>query len=261
MLNIIIPAAGLGSRFKQCGYLNPKPIIDVVQKPMIEWVVSNIKPKNEPARFIFLFQKEHLNNFPIRQIILDICNKYDIKEHHIVEIDGLTEGAACTVLKAQEFFNNEDECIVVNSDQYVLNFDVDNFLQLARQYKNDGLVLTFKNTNKEDCKWSFVNIDRDTGLVIEVAEKEHISDFATIGLYWVAKGNELVKYINSMILKNRRVKNEFYFFMTYKEYIEDNKKIRIYNILDKEPFNEKMLPFGTPIDLENSIEILKTLKV
>ena len=40
MLNIVIPMAGAGSRFADAGYEEPKPLIPVHGRPMIEVVIS-----------------------------------------------------------------------------------------------------------------------------------------------------------------------------------------------------------------------------
>ena len=40
---VLIPLGGLGDRFKQCGYKNPKPLINVMGKPIIFWLIDNLK--------------------------------------------------------------------------------------------------------------------------------------------------------------------------------------------------------------------------
>ena len=49
-LNILVPMAGEGSRFKEAGYFFPKPIIEVLNKPMIQWVIESL---NIEANYIF----------------------------------------------------------------------------------------------------------------------------------------------------------------------------------------------------------------
>jgi NDP-sugar pyrophosphorylase family protein len=51
VINIVIPMAGEGSRFSQAGYDLPKPLIPVIGKPMIQWVIENIKPHREHRSF------------------------------------------------------------------------------------------------------------------------------------------------------------------------------------------------------------------
>jgi len=59
MINIVIPMAGLGSRFATAGYQKPKPFIDVLGRPMIERVMENINLTD--SRFILIGRKEHFN--------------------------------------------------------------------------------------------------------------------------------------------------------------------------------------------------------
>ena len=90
-------------------------------------------------------------------------------------------------------------------------------------------------------KWSFAKID-ENGYVTEVAEKNPISDIATVGVYFWKKGSDYVKYAEEMIKENIRVNNEFYVCPVFNEAIKDNKKIRTFDI-------EKMWGLGTPEDL------------
>jgi hypothetical protein len=102
----------------------------------------------------------------------------------------------------------------------------------------DGGIVTFTSTHP---KWSFAKID-DNGFVSEVAEKNPISDIATVGVYFWKHGSDYVKYAEQMISKNIRVNNEFYVCPVFNEAIVDNKKIRVFNI-------PKMWGIGTPEDL------------
>jgi len=110
-LNVLIPMAGAGSRFAQQGYSFPKPLIDVNGKPMIEIVVDNL---NIDAHFIFLVQKEHYEQFNLKYLLNLIAPDCDI-----VQIDGITEGAACSTLLAKDYINNNDPLIIANSDQFI----------------------------------------------------------------------------------------------------------------------------------------------
>jgi len=96
MLNIVVPMAGRGSRFANEGYVDPKPLIDVNGKRMIEVVINNLKPKCE-HRFIFVCQEEHLQKYNLREIFSNSCEDFKV-----VGISGVTEGAAITVLKARD---------------------------------------------------------------------------------------------------------------------------------------------------------------
>lgn len=236
-MNVLIPMAGAGSRFQQAGYTFPKPLIDVEGKPMIQVVVDNL---NIEATYIYVVQKEHrvkYNLDTLLNLITPNCK--------IVEVDGMTEGAACTTLLAKEFINNDEQLVMANSDQFV-EWDSNEFMYKMIEQKVDGGIVTFTATHP---KWSFAKVN-EYGYVSEVAEKNPISDIATVGIYYWSKGSDYVKYAEQMISKNIRTNNEFYTCPVFNEAINDDKKIKTFNI-------EKMWGLGTPEDLKYFLESYK----
>ena len=113
MLNIVVPMAGKGSRFVKAGYKMPKPLIDVYGRPMIEYVTKNITPITE-HRFIYICQQEHLEKYRLAEKLRQIAPR-----SIIIPIDYITEGAACTVVLAEKYIDNDDSLMIANSDQYV----------------------------------------------------------------------------------------------------------------------------------------------
>ena len=233
-LNVLIPMAGAGSRFQAAGYTFPKPLIDVENKPMIQVVVDNL---NIEATYIYVVQKEHREKYN-----LDTLLNLITPNCKIVEVDGITEGAACTTLLAKEYIDSDTPLVMANSDQFV-EWDSNEFMYKMIEQKVDGGILTFKATHP---KWSFAKVD-EYGYVTEVAEKNPISDIATVGVYYWAKGSDYVKYAEQMIGKNIRTNNEFYTCPTFNEAINDGKKIKTFNI-------DKMWGLGTPEDLKYYLE-------
>jgi dTDP-glucose pyrophosphorylase len=229
-LNVLIPMAGAGSRFAQAGYTFPKPLIDVNGKPMIQVVVENL---GLDANFIFVVQKEHREKFHLDNMLPLIAPNCKI-----VEVDGLTEGAACTALLAKEYIDNDAPLFFANSDQFV-EWNPIQFMYDMQETQADGGIVTFKATHP---KWSFAKID-ENGLVTEVAEKNPISDNATVGYYYWKHGSDFVKYAEQMIEKDVRVNGEFYVCPVFNEAIQDCKEIRVHTA-------EAMWGLGTPEDLE-----------
>lgn len=231
-MKVLIPMAGAGSRFASAGYSFPKPLISVKNlndKPMIQVIVENL---NIQAEYIFIVRKEHSEKYNLKQMLSVIAPNCKI-----VEVDHLTEGAACTTLLAKEFINNDEPLLIANSDQFV-EWDSNEFMYSMQGDKIDGGILTFNNTHP---KWSYVRLD-DNGFVTEVKEKEVISNEATVGIYYWSKGSDYVKYAEQMIAKNVRVNNEFYVCPVYNEAIQDGKQVKIFHI-------DKMWGLGTPEDL------------
>ena len=233
-LNVLIPMAGAGSRFQKAGYTFPKPLIEVKGKPMIQLVVENL---NIDANFIFVVQKSHREQYN-----LDTLLNLITPNCKIVEVDKMTEGAACTALLAKEYINNEDPLFFANSDQFV-EWDSNEFMYKMNETDADGGIVSFTATHP---KWSFAKTN-EKGLVTEVAEKNPISNTATVGYYYWKHGSDFVKYSEQMIKSNTRVNNEFYVCPVFNEAIQDDKQIRTFKI-------DRMWGLGTPEDLKYYLE-------
>lgn len=233
-LNVLIPMAGAGSRFAAAGYTFPKPLIEVNGKPMIQVVVENL---GLDANYHFVVQKEHRSKYG-----LDAMLKLIAPGCKIIEVDGMTEGAACTALLAREFIDTKDPLFFANSDQWV-DWNVMEFMYAMNEKDADGGIVTFEATHP---KWSFAKVDEE-GKVVEVAEKNPISNLATVGYYYWKHGSDFCKYADQMIDKNIRVNNEFYVCPVFNQAIEDGKVIRTHNA-------SAMWGLGTPEDLEYFIQ-------
>jgi HAD superfamily hydrolase (TIGR01509 family) len=230
-MNVLIPMAGLGSRFADAGYSFPKPLVEVDGKPMIQSVVESLGIK---AKYTYIVQQEHYEKYNLGyllNLITPDCN--------IIQVNGITEGAASTCLLAKEYIDNDSPLIMANSDQ-IVDWNSRQFIYDLMIKNADGGIATFKSTHP---KWSYAKVDRD-GLVLEVAEKKPISNIATVGIYYWKNGSDFVKYSNQMIKKDIRVNNEFYTCPVFNEAIADGKMI--YSLPVK-----KMWGIGTPEDLEN----------
>ncbi len=236
-MNILIPMAGAGKRFADAGYIFPKPIIEIQNKPMIQWVIDSL---NINANYVFIIQKEHQQKFNLKSV-LNIL-KPNCK---IIELDKVTDGAACTTLLAKKYIDNDKPLMIANSDQFI-KWNSSKSLYNYYSKKYDGAILTFEAIHP---KWSYAKCN-DNNIVSEVAEKNVISRNATVGVYYWKKGSDYIKYAEQMIKKNIRVNNEFYVCPVYNEAIQDGKKI----VIDKV---DEMHGLGTPDDLKNFIHYLE----
>jgi UDP-N-acetylglucosamine diphosphorylase / glucose-1-phosphate thymidylyltransferase / UDP-N-acetylgalactosamine diphosphorylase / glucosamine-1-phosphate N-acetyltransferase / galactosamine-1-phosphate N-acetyltransferase len=239
MINIVIPMAGLGSRFISAGYETPKPFIEVNGKTLIELVLDNLKISG--ARYYLLSRSEHL--ISQAPAVKRIQQNFDVT---FIPVEKLTEGAACTVLYTHRLINNEIPLLLANSDQF-LDVGIDEYIDDCRKRKLDGSILTFIDSFR-DPKWSFARID-ENGFVEEVREKIAISEFATVGLYYFSQGKYFVDAAIDMIIANDRVNGEFYTCPAYNYCIAEGLKIGIFNIPA-----ESMHGLGTPEDLNRFVE-------
>ena len=172
MINIVIPMAGLGSRFKKEGYKLPKPLITINNEPMIQIVIKNLQPKRT-HRFIFIVQKEHIEKYELDKKLSEYS-----PNSVIIPVDYLTEGQACSALLAEQYINNEDALMCANCDQYI-DFDVNDYLKEIDDKNLDGMIMTMKSS---DDKWSYALTNSD-GFVMATAEKKVISEDATVGIF------------------------------------------------------------------------------
>jgi NDP-sugar pyrophosphorylase family protein len=247
MLNIVIPMAGLGSRFASAGYTVPKPLIPIRGVPMIRLVISNTAP-SIPHRFIFICQRAHANEYGLREKLATWAPGSET-----IELDGLTEGAACTVLAARHLIDNRDPLMIANSDQYV-DISIDPYVDAMNHRQLDGLIMTMQ---ADDPKWSFAAID-GMGNVTRVVEKEAISSHATVGIYNFARGTDFVRAADAMIAADLRVNNEFYVAPVYNQLIAEGARIGVYDIGAD---GSGMHGLGIPADLEAFLKLPLAQKV
>ena len=232
-MNVVIPMAGDGSRFKNQGYEVPKPLIDVFGKPMIQAAVESL---DVDGKYIFIIRK---SNFSDDQKVKSLLKK--VKPGcTIYEIDYLTEGPASTCLLASENINNNEPLLIANCDQ-IMEWDSKLFLEKVNRTQCDGAVVTYSSNTEKN---SYVKIG-DEGYATEFAEKKVISEFSLNGIHYWKNGSDFVNSTRDMIHKNIRVNNEFYIAPTYNELILNKKKIIIHHI------NKNLHhAIGTPEDLK-----------
>jgi NDP-sugar pyrophosphorylase family protein len=228
--------AGRGSRFADAGYAVPKPLIPIHGVPMVKVVVDNLTPKCE-HRFIFICQKAHIDAYALIPRLKSYARNVEV-----IDIDGITEGQVCTALLAKKFFDNDEPLMTANTDQYI-DCNIDEYLDAMRSRGLDGMIMTMKS---QDPKWSYAATD-ENGLVVRTAEKEVISEDATVGIFNFTRGRDLVRAAEQMIQDNIRVNNEFYTCPCYNYLIREGKKIGIFGI--GEEYNG-MYGLGIPRDLK-----------
>ena len=237
MLNIVVPMAGRGSRFAKEGYTDPKPLIPINDKRMIEVVINNLKP-NQPHKFIFICQQEHIEKYDLSSKLNEWAPGCEI-----VGINGVTDGAACTVLCAQHLIDNDQPLMIANSDQWI-DIDINDYLNYMGHEKLSGLIMTM---SADDPKWSYAELNED-GKVIRVVEKEVVSEEATVGIYNFKHGADFCRNAQKMIDLDERTNGEFYVAPVYTlMYRDDNANIGVYNIGAEA---DGMYGLGIPSDLK-----------
>ena len=236
MLNIVIPMAGLGSRFAVAGYSDPKPLIPIHGIPMIRWVIANLSAQTE-LKFIFIAQKSHVEAYNLGALLSEWAPGSEL-----VTVDGVTDGAARTVLKARDLINSADPMVIANSDQWI-EVDIQEFYEHLTTSEGDGLIMTMK---ANDPKWSFIAKD-SRGHVSNVVEKQVISDDATVGIYGFGRGSDFVRAATKMIESDFKVNGEYYVAPVYNELIAEGAIIESFEVGEE---SQGMYGLGIPADLE-----------
>lgn len=238
MLNIVIPMAGLGSRFMNAGFTDPKPFIRINGVPMIELVIRNLRPSC-PHRFIFICRQMHLERYDFRRRLQELAPGCEV-----LGVPGVTEGAACSVLLASDFIDNQQPLLIANADQWV-EVNIDDFLAQAARCNTHGLIMTMPANSP---KWSYVKRDA-AGNVCQVVEKEVVSDEATVGIYHFGHGRDFCAEARTMIAADERSMGEFYVAPVYtRMYQAGLTTIETCNI------GSGMHGLGTPEDLAAFLE-------
>lgn len=240
-MQIIIPLSGVGKRFVDAGYKDPKPLIVVEGKPIIQHVVE-LFPDEE--KITFICNDEHLKNTNMRQILKNISPTSNIFE---VSVNN-RKGPVDALLQASELIEDDEEIIISYCD-YGTKWDYKKFKQEILKSNADGAIACYKGFHPHmlgSDNYAFVR--EENMLMLEIQEKKpftknKMNEYASNGTYYFKSGKILKQYFKELVEKGISTNNEFYVSMVYNLLKDDNLKILIFEI-------EKMLQWGTPKDLE-----------
>jgi len=236
-MNVIIPIGGMGKRFSDEGYLVPKPLINILGEPMICNVIDNLKLEIDD-KLIIIYNSE-LENYNFSSIIKKKYNSVIL-----IELLFQTDGAIETILYG---LNNilktnsellDNQCVLLDCD-VIYNVDL---LNKIRNSNNKNLVVCFNDDNLNPI-YSYVKVD-DLNNIIEIKEKNKISNYANSGCYCFENGNILKNNCEYIISNNIRQKNEYYI----SGLIEIMLPINIFNIIIIN--NDDFDCVGTPSQLK-----------
>ena len=213
MINILIPSGGKSNFFKDSYY--PKNLYEVNGKPMIQRVIEGINVND--SGFIFVFNQDECDKFHTDNIAT-LLTKGKLQ---IVRLADVTGGALCSCLMAVEWIDNNDELVIVNSDQ-IIDKDIEAILQLFREKNTECGLVCFESIHP---RWSYVKTTGDE--VIQVAEKCPVSRNAIAGFYYFKQGRDFVETAKRAILKDSTYEGRFYISAAVNEMILMNKNVRM----------------------------------
>lgn len=237
-MRIIVPMAGRGKRFADHGFETPKPFIEIAGKPMFLWALDSLLAF-EFSALILVVLEEHEKEFSVSKLVKNYLESAQGQlgtvrgKIQVLTIPEVTEGQLCTVLAAKTWLNREEDVLIAASDTYIRG-------NLARDIQNRpgdcaGIISVIDLPGEQ---WSFAQTD-ENGRVVQVAEKQRISNHASTGLYYFSKGGDLVSIGEKMIRDGERTRGEYYVIPVYQKMIEAGQQILI------SPATE-MWDMGTP---------------
>lgn len=235
-LNLVIPAAGMGSRFRATGISTPKPLIPILGIPMIGWVIANFKLEPEDEIWIISRKEDEIPEH-LSSLLPGLTNPI-----HFIEIDEVTDGAATTLQYALRRIPSQETVLCANSDQYVTG-DIQTFVDMVRSKATEGQILTMAANGN---KWSYIRRDRDDR-VVEVVEKVQVSDEATVGVYGWRTAQDASLSIEKMKFERFKVNGEYYVAPSYTFLIAKGGVVSTHNVGRVET---EVHGLGTPEDLE-----------
>jgi len=234
-MNIIIPIGGVGKRFQDDGYSLPKPLIKALGKPVLFWNIENLNISENDS--VFIIYKDELKSYNFEDILKNKFKKINFK---FIPINTDTRGASETVLHALQRMSEVEIktlTIVIDSD----NFYEEDILQISKE-KNTNLIFYKKDYEKKPI-YSYITFDENSKL-LEIKEKEKISDNACVGAYCFESAKLLYDNIKSAIIDEEKTKDEYYISGLYKILLKNKQSVSVEEI---EGFN----CLGTPNQLKD----------
>lgn len=239
-MHIIIPMSGVGQRFIDAGYQDPKPLIEIDGKPIIQHVVELFPGEN---KFTFICNQTHLDTTPMREVLNRIA-----PQGNVICIPNHKMGPVFAVASILDDIDDEEE-VIVNYCDFGTWWDYPDFLKHTRDRNADGAIPSYKRFHPHmlgSTNYAFMRDENQW--MLEIKEKEPFTDnrmeeYASNGTYYFKKGSYVKKYFPLLMEKDINLKGEFYVSLIYNLLVSDNLKISIYDI-------EHMLQWGTPGDVE-----------
>lgn len=240
-MKIIITAAGFGKRFVDRGIRVPKFLIKVKGITLLQYSLKTLGDFFDND-FIFIFRNLSCEQ-EVKKIIDNTLNSKNqkIKNYQIINLSSATKGQADTVIKCKNYILNSDEPILVFNIDTSVN-DAESFIKqsdIRQEY--DGIIYTTKAVGNH---WSFAKTISGSNKVIEVAEKNRISDNASIGLYYFKSFKQFCSIVDRY--QNEIISNwkELYIMPIYSYLLKDKGLVII-----KEIPIDNFLPLGTPEEI------------
>ena len=239
-IDVVITMGGLGSRFRKIGYNMPKYMIEAKGKSLFEWSMISLDGfRNDVSKYIFIAMRDE--QYDVEKFIKKKCEEMRFENYHVIILDYLTDGQATTAMMGSEYWNPDDALLIYNIDTYVEAGEMN-----SEELKGDGFIPCFQ---ADGYHWSFVRLD-DTGKVVEIKEKQRISNYCTLGAYYFRTCKLYSDLYKEFYGKDQKLVNGEKYVAPLYDYLL-NKNGEIY-ITDINP--DRVHVLGTPEELQAFLE-------
>jgi capsule biosynthesis phosphatase len=228
-MDIIIPLGGLGNRFKKFNYNRPKPLINVMGQPIIHWLLNSLD-LSKINNVIIPYNKE-LSQYRFESQLTKDFPKVSFK---FKKLETDTRGASETLLEALKLLDYDSPVLCIDGDSFFLE-------NVIEKWNGENCVYIFESHTKEPL-FSYSKVQDNK--IVDIKEKEKISNLASAGIYGFKSSKLLKEYCEKIIKNNIKQKNEFYTSGVIKEMINDGHDIR-----PKFINYDNMICLGTPMHL------------
>lgn len=235
-MNLVIPIASNSKFFSIEEYGYPKPLIEIIGKPMIQHVIENLTQDTDFKKVIFIVKQDECDKYHLDNTL----NLLSPIKPEIIKLRSNTQGALCSVLLAVEHINHAEPLVIANADQ-IFDGGIGGYLKKFGSSNLDAACLSFNSVHP---RWSYVRVDHKNQ-VLETAEKRPISKHAVAGLYMYNKGSDFVRYGMDSIKHGSSVDGKYFISPVFNEFILANKKVGHFEIS-----NDRYHTFYSPQKIE-----------
>jgi len=233
---VLLPMAGRGSRFTGTGIETPKPLIEIMGRPMVWWALQSLK-EIKYSKLILIALTEHEKHYGLTHMFKTM----GFSGLDYVFLDKVTEGQLCTVLAGRDYCDTDEDILISSSDTYVVSELGNDISSKSDQCR--GIISVADMPGEQ---WSFARTD-DNDKVVEVAEKKRISGNASTGLYYFTNGREFLKTSDEIISAGNKTKGEYFIIPVYQKYIEKGMAVHVSKA-------QQMWDMGNPTALSKFVD-------
>jgi len=223
-MNLVIPIASNSKFFSIEEYGYPKSLIEIMGKPMIQYVIENLTQDTDYKKIIFIIKQDECNKFHLDNTI-DLVSPI---KPTIIRLRSDTQGALCSVLLAVEHIDNEEPLIIANADQ-IFDGGISTYVKNFLNSDLDAACLTFNSVHP---RWSYVRVNYQNQ-VIEAAEKRPISRHAIAGLYMYKNGSDFVRHAMGSIKHGSSSDGAYFISPVFNEFVLDAEKVGYFEVSNK----------------------------